>query len=77
MPYNHHPRQFGWVVGATVLKKIDVYEIAGSTARGNATAIKTMKATNADDAVYNLSGQKVSSSYKGIVIKNGKKYLVK
>ncbi len=27
--------------------------------------------------VYNLSGQKVDSNYKGIVIKNGKKYLQK
>ena len=26
---------------------------------------------------YNLSGQKVDSSYKGIVIKNGKKYVQK
>ena len=28
-----------------------------------------------DDAVYNLSGQKVDDSYRGIVIKNGKKIL--
>jgi hypothetical protein len=27
----------------------------------------------ADDALYNLAGQKVSESYKGIVIKNGVK----
>lgn len=32
---------------------------------------------NAEAEVYNLSGQKVDSSYKGIVIKNGKKYLQK
>lgn len=30
-----------------------------------------------NDAIYNLSGQRVDSSYKGIVIRNGKKYLVK
>ena len=30
-----------------------------------------------DDAIYNLSGQKVNGSYKGIVIQNGKKKLVK
>ena len=30
-----------------------------------------------DNAIYNLSGQKVDASYKGIVIKNGKKYFVK
>ena len=28
-------------------------------------------------AIYNIAGQRVSSSYKGIVIKNGKKYVVK
>lgn len=27
--------------------------------------------------MYNLSGQKVNNSYKGIVIKNGKKYIIK
>ena len=27
----------------------------------------------ADDSIYNLAGQKVSSNYKGIVIQNGKK----
>ena len=30
-----------------------------------------------DDAIYNLSGQKVNGSYKGLVIQNGKKKLVK
>ena len=28
-------------------------------------------------AIYNLSGQRVNSSFKGLVIKNGKKYVVK
>jgi len=32
---------------------------------------------NADNAVYNLAGQKVNSNYKGIVIKNGKKIMNK
>lgn len=30
-----------------------------------------------DNAMYNLRGQKVDASYKGVVIKNGKKYLIK
>ena len=29
------------------------------------------------DALYNLQGQRVDGSYRGIVIRNGKKYLVK
>jgi len=40
------------------------------------TGINSVKAAQAnDDAVYNLAGQKVSESYKGIVIKNGKKVI--
>lgn len=34
-------------------------------------------AENNDGTLYNLAGQKVNATYKGIVIKNGKKYLVK
>ena len=30
-----------------------------------------------DGAIYNLAGQRVSKDYKGIVVKNGKKYIVK
>ena len=63
----------GWVVGATVLKKVEVYELTGSAARGEKTAINAVKATNADGSIYNLAGQKVDASYKGIVIQNGKK----
>ena len=64
----------GWVVGTTVVKKVEVYELAESTARGgDKTAINAVKATNADGAIYNLAGQKVDASYKGIVIQNGKK----
>ena len=29
------------------------------------------------DAIYNLSGQRVSKAYKGIIVKNGKKYITK
>ena len=32
-------------------------------------------ATSKSSEIYNLAGQKVSGSYKGIVIKNGKKYI--
>ena len=43
-----------------------------------ATAIQGVKkAAKSDDAIYNVAGQKVSASYKGLVIKNGKKYIQK
>ena len=40
------------------------------------SSVKDVKETG-DGKVYNLSGQEVSNDYKGIVIKNGKKYLMK
>lgn len=33
--------------------------------------------SNADAAIYNLSGQRMNAAYKGIVIKNGKKFINK
>jgi len=60
----------GKMVGTTVLKKVQVYE----KQKGGTAAIKPIKPVKADGAIYNLAGQKVSTSYKGIVIKNGKKY---
>ena len=42
------------------------------------TAVETVKTVNAkSDAIYNLAGQKVDASYKGVVIVNGKKVLKK
>ena len=75
---------------AVRLYKNTVYFFADAAAAGGrleiiwlddseeATAIKTVKKAEADnDAIYNLAGQKVSASYKGVVIKNGKKYIQK
>ena len=43
-----------------------------------ADAIKNININkNANETIYNLAGQAVDSNYKGIVIKNGKKVLVK
>ena len=60
--------QNGWVVGTTVLKKVEILEKVS----GNTVAIKTAKVSKADDTIYNLAGQKVDASYKGIVIRKGK-----
>ena len=44
----------------------------------DATAIKTIKTKAGNNgAIYNLAGQKVNASYKGVVIKDGKKYIQK
>lgn len=41
------------------------------------TSVQKVELNVNDGAVYNLAGQKVDASYKGIVIKNGKKYINK
>ena len=46
--------------------------------KAGATGIQSIQAAKAQDgAIYNLAGQKVNASYKGVVIKNGKKYFQK
>ena len=46
--------------------------------KGGATGIQNVQVKNAtNDAIFNLAGQKVNASYKGVVIKNGKKYIQK
>lgn len=41
------------------------------------TGISAAKTQTTTDAIYNLAGQKVDASYKGIVIQNGKKFVQK
>ena len=31
----------------------------------------------AGEAIYNLAGQRVSKAYKGVVVKNGRKYIAR
>lgn len=44
---------------------------------GAETAVKAVKAVAEDGAAYNAAGQQVSASFKGLVIKNGKKFIQK
>ena len=45
----------------------------------NATGIRSIdnEQLTRDDEIYNLSGQKVDGTYKGVVIRNGKKVVIK
>lgn len=61
----------GWVVGTTILNEIEILEKRNTT---DILSVKAIKTTN--NTIYNLAGQKVSSSYKGIVIQN-KKVVIK
>lgn len=38
-------------------------------------AIKTIDVTSNNNMIYNIAGQRVSDSYKGVAIKNGKKFI--
>lgn len=45
---------------------------------GGAAGINTVKAAKTQNgAIYNMAGQKVGNDYKGLVIKNGRKYIQK
>ena len=59
--------------GAATIAAGDVTILSGTGTAIQAT--KFFKAENA--AIYNLAGQKVDGSYKGIVIQNGKKFIQK
>lgn len=53
-------------------------EFLGIDINGNTTGINEMKTQETNNApVYSLSGQRVGSDYKGVVIQNGKKFVVK
>ena len=59
--------------GNTGLKNTSTYKLDG------ATAINTINAEELDvnAPIYNTAGQQVNKNYKGVVIQNGKKILVK
>lgn len=62
---------------------LDCYTAASKTYEtltpGETNSIKTVEsaAETADSPRYNLAGQRVSDSYKGIVIQNGKKHIAR
>ena len=45
--------------------------------KGSEDAVETINAAKNADVMYNVFGQKVDESYRGIVIKNGKKFINK
>lgn len=73
----------GELVSADVTAADALYVPAGSyivfkVEYGETTGISNVAVkNNTNGAIYNLAGQKVSESYKGVVIKNGRKYVQK
>ena len=68
--------QFGFQ-GYKFYKDATIDNYVAVDPRDDATGISTIKTENANAVRYNMAGQKVSQSYKGVVIENGKKMLVK
>lgn len=65
--------------------KLAMYNTQAETAQGavlvklngSTTNISAIKADTQNGAIYNIAGQKVNAGYKGLIIKNGKKYVNK
>jgi len=68
--------QFGFKYVSTT-DAAGTWEFKNFTVKGTVDAIDHVvtKVAVASDAVYNLAGQRVNKDYKGVVIKNGKKYI--
>ena len=65
--------QFGKFMGTVSVKSVKIVHQGTST--GISQVGKNMM--NADAPIYNLNGQIVGKGYKGIAIKNGKKFICK
>lgn len=58
----------------------DNFTLEGTLTAGGTDGIQSVaagKAVKADNVMYNLAGQKVGADYKGLVIMNGKKVVIK
>lgn len=62
-------------ITATFKQNGDKYNVTATT--DQSTAISTVTSNVAPTATFNLAGQRVADNTKGIIIKNGKKMLVK
>ncbi len=61
----------------TVTYPVGSMNFYGFELGGTSTGINTVKATSENGVRYNLAGQKVAEGYKGVVIENGKKVVIK
>jgi len=71
------------LVAETPAKEFNVYfsgqaRVLFEVYTGEATGINSVNATaEQNGTIFNLAGQKVNEAYKGVVIKNGKKVMMK
>lgn len=66
-------QEYGMVIQGAAAKLTKVEWIKVDTPTGISNATVTLATQDAN--IYNLAGQQVDASYKGVVIKNGKKYV--
>lgn len=63
--------------GTEVKTEISVFWGCNLTTQPRATAILSPKAPTESNAIFNLSGQRITTPRKGIYIQNGKKYVIR
>ena len=63
--------------GTEVKTDISVFWGCNLTTQPRATAILSPKAPTESNAIFNLSGQRITTPGKGIYIQNGKKYVIR
>lgn len=86
-PYSVDEKIYGIAEFKAVANEVYTVFCAGSklsffgatfTIGGDVDGINEVKASNnANDAIYNLAGQQVAKTYKGVVIQSGKKFIQK
>ena len=73
--YNQPPNT-GYYLGSDLRTDADAWaeaERVQNRPQTTAVTLVTAPAARSTDGIYNLAGQRVDESYKGIIIKNGKK----
>lgn len=61
----------------TKVDDVDVTFLENGEVPASAAGISNIKAEKVNGVVYNIAGQKITASYKGIAIQNGKKVVLK
>lgn len=67
----------GFYLGAPMSETAINWTISTTLPETTGIATVAAKSNAADGKIYNIAGQRVANNYKGIVIKNGKKYMIK
>jgi hypothetical protein len=67
----------GMAVADNTGKQYNAEDVSFTVTEKNATGINSLNVEDSNEPAFNLAGQQVGKNYKGIVVKNGKKAIVK